>query len=460
MKRFIPVIFFLVMLLASCSSDMKNSVIENPDRNYDGYDFIVLMRDFAADDPWLVYEIGAEYQNGEILNDSIVQRDREVEEKWNITLTKLIHSNPASYAYNNIMAETHAFDVMYSSLFDCSRIAQSGLAYNLNDMIYMDMSDPWWDQSAVRDLSIGDSLYFVTGDFSYKNYNASWIYMFNKNIVNSYSLDDPYELVKSGDWTIDKFGEMIQTVSYDVDNRYGLITESANTLGMFIGAGNSVISKDSDNYPVITLSTKRGVTSAEKILKYLNNNTAVINVNDPFFTQYSDNVWQGVVETFTNDRGLFYSTVMYTVNKLRGMNSDFGILPMPKLDETQETHYTWVSPWIASGLVVPASLPDPERTGRILDSIASKSMEIVRPAYYDVTIDYKFARDIESTEMMDIILDNRVYDLGMIYDWGGIGSLLSVMNVESETTFTSRYASIIENAKIDLTNTVNDYRRF
>lgn len=472
MKRFILILLFTIIVLTSCSSNIKNSVSETNNilsaRNYDGYEFVVLMRDFTVDDPWLIYEIGADFENGEILNDSIVERDRLLEERWNIRFKKVIHSNPASYAYNNIMAQTDAFDIMLSSLFDCSRIAQSDMAYNLYDMEFIDLSNPWWEQSSVKDLSIGDNLYFATGDFSYKNYNASWIYVFNKNMVDAFSLDDPYNLVKNGEWTIDKFGEMIQNVTFDFNgngeadefDRFGLITESANTLGMFIGAGNSVISKDSNNYPVVTLSTERGVSTAEKILNLISDHNVVANVNDSYFTKYTDNVWQSVVDIFTNDRGLFYSTVMYTVHKLRGMESDFGILPMPKFDEIQQTHYTWVSPWISSGLVVPVTVPDKERTGRIIEDIAYESRRIVRPAYYDVTIEGKFARDIESVEMIDIILDNRVYDLGMIYDWGGIGSLLSVMTLEKQNTFTSRYASVIENAKIDLANTIRDYRGF
>jgi hypothetical protein len=458
MRGFIPIVLLIVILFTSCSENITNPVTESGDitvpAEYDGYEFITLTRDFADDDPWRIYEIDAEHINGEVLNDSIVQRDLEIEERWNINLSKIIHTNPASYAYTNIMAETHAFDVMMSSLFDCSQIAQSGMAYDLFDIDYMDMTNPWWDQSAVRDLSIGDRLYYVTGDFSYRNYNAPWIYVFNKNIVDGYSLENPYNLVSNGTWTIDKFGEMIHTVNGSA--RYGLITEGANTLGMFIGTGNTVISKIND-YPVISLSTERGVTAIEKILRCLNNES-VINVNSPEFVRYTDDLWQGVVETFTSDRALFYSTVMYSVYKLRGMDSDFGILPMPKFDESQEAYYTWVSPWIASGVVIPASSPDVERTGRILEDIAYESSKIVKPAYYDVTLEGKFTRDVESADMIDIVLANRVYDLSMLYDWNGIGSLLSVMSTEYEHTFTSRYATVIKNAEFDLANVIKAYR--
>ena len=40
------------------------------------------------------------------------------------------------------------------------------------------------------------------------------------------------------------------------------------------------------------------------------------------------------------------------------------------------------------------------------------------PAYYDVALTGKHIRDEDSAEMLDIILDGRVFDLGYIYNVG------------------------------------------
>jgi hypothetical protein len=352
-----------------------------------------------------------------------------------------------------------------TNIFDTAALAQGGLAMDINTINYIDLSHEWWDQSSVRDFSIGTRQLFVTGDFSYRNYNASWIYAFNKNMINDFSLDDPYELVAGGKWTVDKFAEMMTDVSKDVDgdgnmndkDSYGLITEVSNTLGMFIGAENFVVSKDADNYPVITINTERGVQTLEKVFRFMNDRSMTTSASDPYYSSYTD-VWAGLVSVFTDNRGLFYSMVMYTVKKLRGMEADFGLVPMPKFDEAQTRYYTWTSPYIASGLVVPQTVSDTDFVGMVLESLAYESMITVRPAYYNVTLQGKYARDEQSAEMVDIILGNRVYDLAMVYNWGGVGTLINNMTGAKTDNFISQYESIAEAAKTALEKTNDEYK--
>ena len=70
-------------------------------------------------------------------------------------------------------------------------------------------------------------------------------------------------------------------------------------------------------------------------------------------------------------------------------------------------------------LCVPMTTSDPERTGIVLEAMAAESMYTVTPAYYDVALKGKYARDEESLDMLDIILESRCYDLGWFYAIGG-----------------------------------------
>lgn len=42
----------------------------------------------------------------------------------------------------------------------------------------------------------------------------------------------------------------------------------------------------------------------------------------------------------------------------------------------------------------------------------------MRHAYYDVTLSGKVVRDRDSNDMLNLIFENRVYDIATIYDWG------------------------------------------
>jgi hypothetical protein len=48
----------------------------------------------------------------------------------------------------------------------------------------------------------------------------------------------------------------------------------------------------------------------------------------------------------------------------------------------------------------------------ILEAMASESLRSVIPAYYDIALSVRAARDEESSVMLDIIFANRVFDLG------------------------------------------------
>ncbi|MCL2517066.1 MAG: hypothetical protein FWF15_00755 [Oscillospiraceae bacterium] len=437
-----------------------------PEENFNGAEFVILTRGFGVEDPWGVMEVSPESDGGEILNDSVYERNRMVEERCNVTIKQLMNDTPLTLAQRTIQSQDpDVFDAAWPDLFSATTLAQANMLINLNSVKYFDFTREWWDQSSIRDLSIGDKQYIVTGDFSYRTFNASWIYAFNKNLVEKMALDSPYDLVNGGKWTIDKFVEMVKSVSDDVDgngimdenDRFGLITEDSGIFGMYIGAENFVVSKDKDNYPMITINTERGITTLEKLFAVMNDRNFVTHTAEAYFRKYPE-IWGALVNIFTDDRALLYSIVMYTVKKLRDMESDFGLIPMPKYDERQDKYYTWTSPWISSALILPVTNLEPERAAILMEEMSYQSMITVRPAYYDVSLEGKYTRDTESVEMLNIILGNRVYDLGMIYDWGGVGMLINSMSNAKADNFSSRYESIAERAQTALEKTIDEYK--
>lgn len=76
---------------------------------------------------------------------------------------------------------------------------------------------PWWDQRANEDLTVGGKLYFTTGDISILDNMCTMVLFFNKQLIEDNSLDDPYELVKNGTWTLDKLFAMSEKVANDLD---------------------------------------------------------------------------------------------------------------------------------------------------------------------------------------------------------------------------------------------------
>jgi hypothetical protein len=76
-------------------------------------------------------------------------------------------------------------------------------------------------------------------------------------------------------------------------------------------------------------------------------------------------------------------------------------------------------------------------TGSVLEAMACESLYTVTPAYYDITLEGKQLRDNESSEMLDIILGSRVFDLGLFYQIGGYNEKIMDLFRYNRKDFTS-----------------------
>ena len=72
---------------------------------------------------------------------------------------------------------------------------------------------------------------------------------------------------------------------------------------------------------------------------------------------------------------------------------------------------------------MPKTNTDLEMTGHVLEAMGYYSQQILTPAFIDTTVRHKALRDEDSSNMLNLIFENRVYDIANIYDFGGVQSL-------------------------------------
>jgi hypothetical protein len=149
---------------------------------------------------------------------------------------------------------------------------------------------------------------------------------------------------------------------------------------------------------------------------------------------------------FVAGRGLFYSeVVMYIVSLGKEMETDFGVLPVPKYNTQQEDYITWTNA-ICSTSSVSKAAKNPERLGPTLEALAIISHQRVTPAYYDTVLQRKSVRDEESQGMLDIIFKTRTYDLCMYYAEIGLEPLFKTSVNDGKNNFASNYSKKEKNA--------------
>ena len=59
----------------------------------------------------------------------------------------------------------------------------------------------------------------------------------------------------------------------------------------------------------------------------------------------------------------------------------------------------------------------------MIDAYSAWAKNYLTPAYYEINLRYKDLRDDESEEMLDIIFDNIVYDMGECFGFGKVSSI-------------------------------------
>ena len=92
---------------------------------------------------------------------------------------------------------------------------------------------------------------------------------------------------------------------------------------------------------------------------------------------------------------------------------------------------------------MPRSASDPERTSIVLEAMASASSYYTVPAYYDVVLTRKYARDDQSEKIIDILRANRQFDLAYAYDFGGVRSTVSNALIADSNTISSSFATAL-----------------
>jgi hypothetical protein len=118
-------------------------------------------------------EFGVEETTGSILNDSLYNRNRVVEEDLNIKIKTLVQTTSAGtyppFDFNDkvrtsILSGSKDFDILASYAYYGVTLANEGLFRNLIGVPYLDFSKPWWNQNFINEVNIKNQLYFVIGD--------------------------------------------------------------------------------------------------------------------------------------------------------------------------------------------------------------------------------------------------------------------------------------------------------
>lgn len=303
-----------------------------------------------------------------------------------------------------------------------------------------------------RDLSVMNHNYFMTGDISVMDNYGTWCYLFNKDMLTDLGLENPYTLVNEGKWTLDKHNEMAAAALTDVDgdgkwtdaDTYGLITEEYNNLALWSSFGYKLADKDENDVPYFSYSGELSLNALAKVVE--TQFSEITNLGSKSTVKEGGGVEtkNGRERQFAIGNALFYYAGMRNITLFRDSDVQFGVLPAPKENETQDIYYSCWSFVNLTAYVLPKTIADPEKVGDIMEIMAHLSVYSLTPAYMEQTLIGKASRDAESEPMIYLILENRNYDLGIMFDWGSTRT--TMFNLKDPEVIVSKLEGIKKNA--------------
>jgi len=218
---------------AVTETEETRAMHEVPELDFGGEEFRILYPTWQG----YLYYFFADEENGDAMNDAIFTRTIRVEEYLNVDIVKEDTGGVQHEQINQMAAMikktvTAGDDVYDMTLLHCisavSDMATTGMLYNLDNLPHINMQADWWNRTQMDVLRLGKNTYFGVNDFMIP---CPYAVFFNKGMIADNNMENPYDLVYEGKWTLDTMIDMAVDITRDL-NGDGQHTEEADVYGM------------------------------------------------------------------------------------------------------------------------------------------------------------------------------------------------------------------------------------
>lgn len=364
-----------------------------PSKDFEGAPYVI-----AA--PWTAVIAGDD--SGTVLSAAKHERNRKVEEKWNVNIvpSAVDAQSFQTLVQSAVQADEYYADLLMIPQYMIGAFVADGSLLNLNSLPFLDLEQPYFDTASVEAATVGGKIYAAAGAASFDESTLTGMY-FNRDLFTALGLEHPYDAVYDGTWTWDRFFTLSQSLA-DINEASGTDyssfsyqhTEESLPATVFFSAGGRFVRSDGKNPPSLAYSAAD--TAAAELVTAL--------FSDPCAHR---DLETGVTRFYTG-ASLFMMDRLYIMTWMPNGSQNWGVLPMPKADEAQADY---ISPVDKEALffAVQKNNTDAERTAIILSALNAASYEVISDAYIDYAM-YHLLRDSDSANMLDILIRTRTYD--------------------------------------------------
>jgi len=359
-------------------------------------------------------------QDGTPVNDAIFQRNIELEDTYNCKFEQTLQSGFSDVAYINNMVTAGSDDYDICMIYDIRAAETVGAMLDWNQLPHLDLSQVWWNPDATDMFAIAGSQYYTAGNMTMGYLSRAMCYLVNWNLYNDIGFtEDLYALVNEGKWTQDVFFTMAaQGVmdtngdgAYTADDTYGTFGNPRAFLNTLMGGANIryVEADENGSFLFRMKENETAVNLLTEAVQFMTTNPHI------YYNEGQSPSDLKPDTLFTTGQALFHvQGLPHTIAQLREMDDSFGILPLPKLNETQQKYYAPSYGAALTGIPKTVAADRYEYLGLLLEAMTRRSQELVVPQYKEVLLKDKLTRDEASAEMLDIIFNSITFDPGVV----------------------------------------------
>ncbi|MBQ9784090.1 MAG: hypothetical protein IJW29_01170 [Clostridia bacterium] len=438
MKKLWCCLMILCMLLplAACNvSDGETTKTPDDDQpaiDMGGYEYRAFLKNEPSSGSENRYEGFEPWGRTDVLSMSTYTRNQAIEEAYNCKITyQYASSFEPDSEFKSLQESGTRFEVVVLNPSDLVRCATMGLLRDLKATEGLDLSGKGFDQNAVDQLSLGEQLYFVSGDMNFSAIDLTAAMVFNQTLWNEKKTEvattlggakyaDLYGLVNSGEWTVENMLKIAAAISEDQDPLDGLplSVENGDTIGYFrylagpipyfYASGGRLSAQDADGYPVLTFGNEsRQIYDALYQSMNLNFNPA-----------FPSGTAVGRIPALNSGNTLFTEYLLWDLRRVVSywdVDFAYGLLPIPTVNAGAEYGSAIMSTGFTCYWSIPVECTNAQYAAEILEAMARYSQKIVTPAYDRAVVCSSLSAKDPSYRTLAQIRSSMVYDYANIY---------------------------------------------
>lgn len=390
-------------------------------------------------------------QKDQIENDAlsfgVYTRNKEIEDNYNVKIRQVSQTINQVQEMQRFYQNSDRYDLTIILAKSAATAATQNLLTDLKGLSNLNLTHETYDQNSIRELSMANKLYYVSGDMNISTMdsiaptvvNIDRYENFSEGIIEAFDNDplyaNVYNLVTSGKWTMGTMLKIAEIATSDADTSDGVLGSSdqdnvgyfqydQSAVYYFYGSGGRLTQMTEEGSPEFVIGTQKNQNLYNYIYDNFHPNVRNIKYPHGFSGPRKTNF-------ITNANTLFTDMTLWDVRKDLYHNNSFvyGILPTPVYEEGDPYNslvyfYNTVHLW-----AIPSLCQDIEKAQIMMNVLSAysnlKKENSTMYGYYTKTLYFSVSPDPNARRVMDIIKGSQVYDIAILYDWGGWRTHLS-----------------------------------